>query len=446
MKFGQPLARSALFWRSHSSISPQFSSSFRLFGSTSKDREKDPISFEDVSRAHYAIRDGIVRTHCDYSSALSQLCQTDIYLKKDFMQRTGSFKERGARNALMSLSAEEKQIGVVAASAGNHALALAWHGRDLGIPVTCVMPINAPFAKVDKCRKYGANVVLSGEHIGAAKEYAQSNYGDRKYINGYDDPEICAGAGTMGLEILEQVPDVDVVLVPVGGCGLIAGVSLVIKTLKPKTLVIGVEPENVASFTAALAAGHPVNGFKEPTLADGLAVPIVGSTSFAIARKYTDSVALVGEEGISLAMLMYIESEKIVVEGGGAASLAAIMPGGPLFGQFPGKKVVVSVCGGNVDSTMLGRVIERGLAADGRLIRFICTISDRPGGLARLTQRVSDLGGNIKDIYHERAWLGKAQAVDLVHAKCIVETTSREQSEALIEGLKKFYPVRIPQS
>jgi threonine dehydratase len=437
MKLRPLMMRSQLHW--HSSV--------RSFASKSTDvHNHDAISFEDVSRAHYKIRDGIIRTHCDYSSALSQICQTEIYLKKDFMQRTGSFKERGARNALMSLNEKEREVGVVAASAGNHALALAWHGRDLGIPVTCVMPINAPFAKVDKCRKYGANVVLYGEHIGAAKEYAQSNYGDRKYINGYDDPEICAGAGTMGLEILEQVPDVDVVLVPVGGCGLIAGVSLVIKTLKPSTLVIGVEPENVASFTAALEAGHPVNGFKEPTLADGLAVPVVGSTSFSIARKYTDSVALVGEEGISLAMLMYIESEKIVVEGGGAAALAAIMPGGPLFGQFTGKKVVVSVCGGNVDSTMLGRVIERGLAADGRLIRFVCTISDRPGGLARLTQRVSDLGGNIKDIYHERAWLGKAQAVDLVHAKCIVETTSREQSEALIEGLKKFYPVRVPRS
>ena len=405
-----------------------------------------PITFEDISRANYAIRNGIVRTHCDYSSSISEICGTDIYLKKDFMQRTGSFKERGARNALLSLNDEERKIGVVSASAGNHALALAWHGRDLGIPVTCVMPVTAPFAKLDKCRKYGANVILHGEHIGEAKEYAQSKYSNSKYINGYDDPEICAGAGTMGIEILEQVPDVDVVLVPVGGCGLIAGVSLAIKTMRPRTKVIGVEPENVASFTAALAAGKPVNGFKEPTLADGLAVPVVGSTSFSIARRFTDSVALVGEENIALAMLMYIEQEKIVVEGGGAAALAAIMPGGPLFGQFKGQKVVVCVCGGNVDSTMLGRVIERGLAADGRLIRFVCTFSDRPGGLAKLTQRISDLGGNIKDIYHERAWLGKAQAVDLVHAKCIVETTSRAQSETVIEGLRKFYPVRIPQS
>jgi threonine dehydratase len=200
----------------------------------------------------------------------------------------------------------------------------------------------------------------------------------------------------MGIEILEQVPNVDVVVVPVGGCGLIAGVSLAIKAMRPRTQVIGVEPDNVASFTAALAAGMPVNGFKQPTLADGLAVPVVGSTSFAIARRYTDSVVTVGEENIALAMLSYIEKEKIVVEGGGAASLAAVMPGGPLYRKFEGKKVVLCVCGGNVDSTMLGRVIERGLAADGRLIRFVCTISDRPGGLANLTQRISDLGGNIK--------------------------------------------------
>jgi threonine dehydratase len=420
----------------------------RPFSSIKKEKDNLPplpITFEDISRANYTIRNGIIRTHCDYSSTISDICETNIYLKKDFMQRTGSFKERGARNALMSLNEEEKKIGVVSASAGNHALALAWHGRDLGIPVTCVMPVNAPFAKLDKCRRYGANVILHGEHIGEAKEYAQSTFHDRKYINGYNDPEICAGAGTMGIEILEQVPDVDAVLVPVGGCGLIAGVSLAIKTMKPRTQVIGVEPENVASFTAALAAGHPVNGFKEPTLADGLAVPVVGNISFEIARRHTDSVVLVGEENISTAMLTYIEQEKIVVEGGGAAALAAIMPGGSLFGQLKGKKVVVCVCGGNVDSSMLGRVIERGLAADGRLIRFTCTISDRPGGLAKLTQRISDLGGNIKDIYHERAWLNRAQAVDFVHAKCIVETTSRTQSDKVLDGLRQFYPISIPR-
>jgi threonine dehydratase len=200
----------------------------------------------------------------------------------------------------------------------------------------------------------------------------------------------------MGIEILEQVRNVDAVIVPVGGCGLIAGVSMAIKTLSPRTQVVGVEPFNVSSFTAALLAGEPVNGFKMATLADGLAVPVVGPTSFKIAQRYTDAVALVKEEGLALAMLRFIEMEKIIVEGGGAASLAALMPGGPLFGRFKGKRVVACVCGGNVDSTVIGRAIERGLAADGRLVKIKCIISDRPGGIAKLTGDIFHYGGSIK--------------------------------------------------
>jgi len=206
----------------------------------------------------------------------------------------------------MLLSPEEKKAGVVTASAGNHALALAWHGKDLGIPVTCVMPSGAPLTKVEKCRKFGANVVLHGEHIGEAREFALAQYGELKYINGYNDPEIIAGAGTMGIEILEQVKDVDVILVPVGGAGLIAGVSLAVKAINPRVQVIGVEPENVASFAAALQAGHPVNAFKEATLADGLAVPMVGPIAFDVARRFVDRTVTVSEKMIALAMLRYL--------------------------------------------------------------------------------------------------------------------------------------------
>ncbi len=231
----------------------------------------------------------IVQYPSDQSQFLSELCNCTIYLKKDFTQFTGSFKERldsasrplsslkmslcrGGRNALMLLDAEAKKAGVITASAGNHALALAWHGKDLNIPVICVMPTSAPLTKIEKCRKFGATVILHGDHIGQAKEFAQQEFPQMKYINGYDDPEIISGAGTMGIEIMEQVKDVDVVLVPVGGAGLIAGVSLAVKTIAPHVEVIGVEPENVASFAAALKAGKPVNAFKEATLADGLAV------------------------------------------------------------------------------------------------------------------------------------------------------------------------------
>lgn len=404
------------------------------------DAKSLPVSFEDVSRANYRIASGIRRTHCDKSQFLSELCGCNVWLKKDFTQFTGSFKERGGRNALMSLSPEEAAKGVITASAGNHALALAWHGKDLGIPVTCVMPSTAPLTKVDKCRIFGANVILHGAHIGEAKEFAQAEHPELRYINGYDDPEIIAGAGSMGIEIIEQVKDVDVILVPVGGCGLIAGVSLAAKTLKPHVKVIGVEPENVPSFQAALDAGYPVNGFKEGTLADGLAVPVVGATSFQVARHYVDYSCVVSEMNIAIAILRLIEIEKIVVEGGGATGLAAILPGGPLFGKFPGLNVVVPLCGGNIDTTTLGRVIERGLAADQRLIRFSATVSDRPGGIASLARDMADMGVSVKDIYHERAWLHSR--VDQVMVKCVVETTGKEHCERLFNYLEgKGYPL-----
>lgn len=340
----------------------------------------------------------------------------------------------------MMLSPENKTKGVITASAGNHALALAWHGKQLNVPVICVMPTSAPLTKIEKCRSFGAKVLLHGDHIGDAKKFAQQEFKHLKYINGYDDPEIIAGAGTMGIEILEQVNDVDVILVPVGGGGLIAGVSLAVKTIKPSVQVIGVEPRNVASFQAALEAGHPVDAFKEATLADGLAVPMVGPTSFEVAKRYIDDSVTVSEKEIALAMLRLIEMEKVVVEGGGAAALAAVIPGGPLHGKLANKKVCALLCGGNIDTTVLGRVIDRGLAADHRLIRFSATVSDRPGGIARLAKDMAELGVSIKDIYHERAWL--YSRVDQVVVKCVVETTGASHSARMFEELRKRgYPL-----
>lgn len=360
------------------------------------DAESLPVSFDDIIRAHYRIASGIKRTACDHSMFLSELTGCNIFLKKDFSQLSGSFKERGGRNSLLMLTDEEKRRGVITASAGNHALALAWHGKDLGIPVTCVMPTVAPMTKVEKCRKFGANIIQHGQHIGEAREYALAEHKDLKYINGYNDPEIIAGAGSMGIEIMEQVPDAEVIVVPVGGAGLIAGVSLAVKTLRPSVQVIGVEPDNCASYMAALKAGKPVDGFKEATLADGLAVPVVGPISFEVAKRCVDDCVSVSEIAISIAMLRLIETEKLIVEGGGATGLAALLPGGPLYGRFKGKNVVVPLCGGNVDTTVLGRVIDRGLAADKRLIRFAVTVSDRPGGIAKLAKEMADVGVSIK--------------------------------------------------
>mmetsp|Transcript_6328 Transcript_6328/g.11951 ORF Transcript_6328/g.11951 Transcript_6328/m.11951 type:complete len:493 (-) Transcript_6328:117-1595(-) len=406
-----------------------------------------PVTFSDISRANVAIKSGIKRTTCEKSYFLSELIGANIFLKTEFRQFTGSFKERGARNALLHHLRDKgegfKATGAIAASAGNHALALAYHGQQLGVPVTVVMPTVAPLAKVDKCRKFGARIIIEGAHIGEAKEFAETLVDSEglTYINGYDDPPIVAGAGTMGIEIVDDVPCVDAVVVPVGGAGLIAGVSCAVKTLKPDVKVYGVEPRFCASFTAALKAGHPVPAAVTPTLADGLAVPVVGPHAFEVARHYVDETVLCSEKEISLAVLRLIENEKMVVEGGGASGLAALLPGGALDRpELKGKNIVVPLCGGNIDTTVLGRVIDRGLAADDRLCNFTATVSDRPGGIARLTELLCRENASIKDIYHERAWLHSN--VDQVAVKCVVELQGKEHAARLRIALKEAgYPL-----
>jgi threonine dehydratase len=234
---------------------------------------------------------------------------------------------------------------------------------------------------------------------------------------------------------------VDAVVVPVGGAGLIAGVSCAVKTLKPDTKVIGVEPEFCASYTAALRAGRPVPAQVTPTLADGLAVPVVGPHAFEVARHYVDECVLTSEKEISLAVLRLLENEKIVVEGGGASGLAALLPGGALDrADMKGKNIVVPLCGGNIDTTVLGRVLDRGLAADKRLVNFYATVSDRPGGIAKLTALLADMGASIKDIYHERAWLHTS--VDQVQVKCVVELQGSEHGKRVHQALlAQGYPV-----
>jgi threonine dehydratase len=261
------------------------------------------------------------------------------------------------------------------------------------------------------------------------------------YVNGYDDPAILAGAGTIGMEMIDDVPHVDVVVVPVGGAGLIAGVSCAIKTLKPDTKVIGVEPAFCASYTAALKAGKPVPAHFTPTLADGLAVPVVGAHAFEVARHYVDECVLTSEKEISLAVLRLLENEKIVVEGGGAAGLAALLPGGALDRpDMKGKTIIVPLCGGNIDTTVLGRVLDRGLAADQRLVNFYATVSDRPGGISKLTAILCEEGASIKDIYHERAWLHTS--VDQVQVRIVVELQGVEHGKRLQQALiSQGYPI-----
>ena len=387
------------------------------------------VTIQDIWAAAERIASHVIQSPCPLSIPLSEATGCQIYCKLDYLQRTGSFKERGARNALTLLTSEQKRQGVIAASAGNHALGLAYHARLLKIPATVVMPTFAPITKVANCRKLGATVVLQGSHIGEARLHADHLAAAHgfTYINGYDDPAIIAGQGTMGLEIAAQVPNLDAIIVPIGGAGLVAGVGLAIKHAKPNVQIIGVEPERAASFTAALQAGRPVRVETKPTLADGLAVPQVGANAFALARHLVDRTVVVSEREIALAILRLIELEKAVVEGAGAAPLAACLA--RLLPDLKGKNVVLPLCGGNIDTTILGTVLERGLAHDGRLCRFSTTISDRPGGLARFAGLIAEEGASIVDIAHDRAFASDDVTTVTVH--CTVETRDPDHIETL---------------
>lgn len=388
-----------------------------------------PVTFEDIQEAARRIAGPIAETPCPLSIPLSEITGSRIYCKLEYLQRTGSFKERGARNALLLLSPEQRQRGVIAASAGNHALGVAYHAQLLGIPATVVMPLFAPLTKVVNCRRFGANVVLEGANIGEARARADKIASEKglTYINGFDDPAIIAGQGTIGLEVAAQVPDLDAVVVPIGGGGLAAGVALALKHLKPSVKLIGVEPKRAASFTAALQAGKPVQIEMKPTLADGLSVPKVGENAFALARERLERTVLVGEQDIAKAVLRLMELEKAVVEGAGAAPLAACLAG--LTPDLKNKTVVLLLCGGNIDLNTLDRVIERGLASDGRLCQFTATISDRPGGLARFAGLIAQEGASILDITHDRAFADEDVSTVAVH--CVVETRDAQHIAAL---------------
>jgi threonine dehydratase len=391
------------------------------------------LTLADIEAARARIRGGIYESPCVESIPLSQLTGAHIYCKLDYLQRTGSFKERGARNALLQLSPEQRARGVIAASAGNHALGIAYHGALLGIPVTVVMPKFAPLIKVSNCRHLGATVVLHGADLSEARVEAEAIAARERltFIHPFDNEHVMAGQGTIALEILEQTPDVQAIVAPVGGGGLLAGIGTVVEARKPDVRVVGVEPVHAACLTAALAAGHPVPVMLSSTLADGLAVTQAGALAFEVLRRVVDQVVTVDEATIALAVLRLIELEKSVVEGAGAAPLAAFLAG--RLDALKGRNVVLVLCGGNIDLTILDRVIEIGLVADGRLSRFTVSISDRPGGLARLAEVIASTGASIKEIVHDRAFSGPN--LSEVRVVCVVETTGHDHVAALHRAL-----------
>ncbi|TGZ58799.1 hypothetical protein CRM22_009429 [Opisthorchis felineus] len=358
------------------------------------------VTYQDVSAAYYRIRDGIIRTPCK-KSQLSKIYNMNIFLKLELQQVTGSFKERGARNFLLQLTPEQAKRGVIASSAGNHGQALAYHGKNLNIPVTIVMPVFAPLMKVENCLSHGANVILKGADMSQAKPYALkvAKINDIRYVNGYDHPQILAGQGSVALEIMEQVPTVDAILVPVGGGGLLAGIAVAVKGINPKVQVIGVESDQCAGFGRSMQAGEVTYTACSSTVADGLAVPLVGVNSLHTCLGLVDKMITVEESHIHRAIIRLLEVEKCVAEGAGATALAAILAG--YLPELEGKTVVPIISGGNIDTTILGRVIDRGLTLEGRLCRFLVVVSDRPGGIAEMCCMLRDLGVSSSRGTHE---------------------------------------------
>jgi threonine dehydratase len=326
-----------------------------------------------------------------------------VFFKLDNLQMTGSFKERGALNKLLLLSPDERKNGVIAASAGNHGLAVAFHAQRLGIPATIVMPRFAPLIKVSWARRYGAEVILAGMDFDEALAEARRLQQERSslFIPAFDDPAVIAGQGTLGLELLEQAPELDAVLVPVGGGGLIGGIALALKQSGFSGRVIGVQAERVSGMRAALEAGHPVPLPSATTIADGIAVRRVGELTLPLVQQHVDTIVTTSEAEIARAILLLLENEKTVVEGAAATPLAALL-NRPL--GLKGQTVVLVLSGGNIDVNVIARVIEKGLVQEGRLVRLSLIISDRPGALARVSTLVADQGANIQEIVHTRGF------------------------------------------
>jgi len=387
-----------------------------------------PLDVAAVEAARQRLRGAIYETPCPYSHTLSELSGSACHLKLENLQMTGSFKERGAANLLLQLDDAERRRGVVAASAGNHGLAVAFHAARLGIPATIVMPTYAPLIKVTSARRSGAEVILHGANYDEAYERARAveQASGAVFVHPFDDARVVAGQGTLGLELLAQVDDLEAVVVPVGGGGLIAGVALAIKARQPAVRVIGVEAAAMPAMQRSLQARERVRVPAAPTIADGIAVRRVGEVTFDLALKYADEVVTVTEEELANAILLLLEIEKTVVEGAGAAPLAALL--NRSLG-LAGRRVALVLSGGNIDVTMVARIITRGLVKDGRLVRLGVVLQDRPGALARLTALIGEERVNILQIEHDRAF--SRQSIGSSEVALTLETSGRQQIDDL---------------
>jgi threonine dehydratase len=400
------------------------------------------ISIDDIRAARERARGIVKRTPLDLSATFSDLCGRQIHLKLENLQKTGSFKVRGALNKIQRLGAAARARGVVTASAGNHAQGVAYAARRIGVPVAVVMPETASFSKAEATAGYGAEVILHGRDYAQAFEHAAVLAGERgaTYVHAFDDADVIAGQGTVGLELLEQLPDVDTIVVPVGGGGLLAGIRSALDGAGSRARVVGVQAANAATLGPSLQAGKRVPTAVGETIADGLATGALGEQTFEILRGAKDLAAVeVSEAEIAGAILLLLERAKTVVEGAGAVGLAAC-----LAGRLPrgAEKVAVVISGGNIDTNLLDRIINLGLVEEGRLFRFTTELADRPGELQRLISCVSGCGANIHQIGHERARPGLAPTRAAVTLE--LETRGRPHIEKIERALAAagFAPYR----
>ena len=394
------------------------------------------LSCNDITAARGRIRGGIVETGCPRSLGLDRSGFARVHFKTEFRQKTGSFKDRGSLNRLLLLEPAQREAGVVAASAGNHAQALAHHSARLGIPCTIVMPDAAPLIKVTKTRGYGARVIQTGATItdGMARVDRLVEEEGLTVVHAFDDLAVMAGQGTMALEILEQVPDVTTLVVPIGGGGMIAGVATVVKARRPGARVIGVEASASPGAVASLEAGRPVHLERSDTLADGIAVKRIGDRTFPHIQALVDDVVVVDEEEIVRAIFFLMESEKVVVEGGGAVGVAAIL--GDRIRPGSADVTVCILSGGNIDMNVASKIIDRGLWADGRLARLSVVVRDRPGYLNEVTAVVAIAGANVLHIEHTRAF-GDI-SVGHVSIEMEIETRGRAHVAEIVAELKEL--------
>jgi threonine dehydratase len=374
-----------------------------------------PPTIEDIRAAAQRIKGAVIRTPMLVSRTLSEIIGAEVWLKFENLQFTAAYKERGALNKLLQLSPEERARGVIAASAGNHAQAVAYHAKRLGIPATIVMPESTPTVKVTQTAEHGATVILYGvmfdDAYARARELALEN--GYVFVHPFDDPQVIAGAGTLGFELLEDAPELDTIVIPIGGGGLMSGVSIAAREIKPGIEMIGVEAELYPSMKCAIEDCHlPLGG---DTLAEGIAVKQPGELTSRILREYASEVMLVSERDLERAVAMLVGIEKTVVEGAGAAGLAAMIANPA---RFAGKKVATILCGGNIDTHLLANVLVRDLVRQGRVARLRVAAHDQPGALAAITAKVYEAGVNVIDIRHSRIFTRLPAKDTMIEVEC----------------------------